>query len=146
MVEHEKYIDFAIEEAEKSKREGGRPFGSVLVKDGEVIASAYNRVIQDNDPTSHAEMNVIQSYCYGNKTLDLWGCAIYTSCEPCPMCASAIAWANISLLVFGADRVDGPTNYHRQTELSCEEVIRRSGKTIDVIAHVSRSKCASLFL
>ena len=145
MTEDEGYIEAAIGEAQKSKQEGGRPFGSVLVKDGEVVAAAYNRVIQDSDPTSHAELNVIRSYCEGNGLQDLQGHTLYTTCEPCPMCTSAIVWANISTIVFGADRADGPTHYHRQTDISCEEVVRRSGMAINVIPYVLRERCASLF-
>ncbi len=145
MEDHAYYMRFAIEEAAKAKEAGGRPFGSVLVKDGEVVARAYNRVLQDNDPTSHAELNLVRCYCSQTGIMDLQGYVLYTSCEPCAMCASAIAWANVSSMVFGADRTDGPTDYSRQTDLSCEEVIRRSGRSIPVVGHVSREACAVLF-
>lgn len=144
-VDHEDYMRLAIEEGKRSKDEGGRAFACVLVKDGEVVATARNRVVQDSDPTSHAELNILRSYCRENQARDLQGYVLYTDCEPCAMCASAIAWANISTVVFGADRTDGPTTYSRQVDLSCEEVLRRSGKQISVVPHVLRDDCAALF-
>ena len=135
----------AIEEGERSKREGGRAFACVLVKDGRVVATAHNRVVQDGDPTSHAELNVLRTYCAEHRLADLGGHALYTNCEPCAMCASAVAWANISTLVYGADRTDGPIGYPRQLDLSCEEVLRRSGREILVVPHILRAECAALF-
>ena len=144
-MDHEDYMRLAIAVGIRSKEEGGRPFGSVLVKDGQVVATAANRVLQDGDPTSHAELNVIRSYTAKSGVADLEGYALYTDCEPCAMCASAIAWANVSTLVFGADRSDGPSDYPRQVDLSCEEVIRRSGRQTDVVPHVLREQCAAIF-
>lgn len=145
MQDHEHFMQFAIEQGELSKRDGGRPFGCVLVKDGQVVAGAYNRVLQDSDPTSHAELNLVRSYCSETGATDLRGYTVYTDCEPCAMCASAIAWCGVSTVVFGAGRDDGPTDYPRQVDLSCEEVIRRSGRKVEVIPHVLRKECAALF-
>ena len=124
---------------------GNRPFACVLVKDGQVVARSYNRVLEDQDPTSHAELNIIRSFCSENRLTDLSDYAMYTDAEPCAMCSSAIAWANLSMVAFGADRNDGPFDYPRQTDLSCEEVIRRSGRGVKVAPHVLREECAALF-
>jgi len=80
--------------------EGG-PFGSAIVKDGKVIAVAHNTVIGDNDPTAHGEVNAIRQACKKLNTFDLSGCELYTTSEPCPMCMSAIIWANISKVYYG---------------------------------------------
>ncbi len=85
---------------------GGGPFGAVIVKDGKIIAESSNSVTVDNDPTAHAEVNAIRLACKVLDTFDLSGCVIYSSCEPCPMCLSAIYWAHIDRLLFAADRVD----------------------------------------
>ena len=75
--------------------EGG-PFGAVIVnKNGEIISKANNKVIINNDPTAHAEIVAIRQACEKLNTYDLSNCVLYTSCEPCPMCLSAIIWANI---------------------------------------------------
>ena len=73
----------------------GGPFGAVVVKDGKIIAVASNTVLRDNDPTCHAEMNAIREACKVLGTYDLTGCELYATGYPCPMCLSAIIWANI---------------------------------------------------
>jgi len=85
---------------------GGGPFGAVIVKDGQVIARSGNSVTRDNDPTAHAEVNAIRAAAKALQTFDLSGCVIYSSCEPCPMCLSAIYWARIDRIVFGNNRYD----------------------------------------
>ena len=76
----------AIRLADESVKNGGGPFGAVIVKDGEIVAGSSNSVTLDNDPTAHAEVNTIREACRKLGTYDLSGCVIYTSCEPCPMC------------------------------------------------------------
>lgn len=97
----------AIKKAEEniSSRKGG-PFGAVVVRDGEIIASVGNRVTSTNDPTAHAEVVAIREACKKLQTFDLSGCEIYASCEPCPMCLGAIMWARIDKLYYAADRND----------------------------------------
>lgn len=99
--------DLACENVDR----GGGPFGAVIVKDGEVIASAGNSVTQDNDPTAHAEVNVIRRACQLTRNFKLDGCVVYSSCEPCPMCLSALYWAGVSRIYYGntatdADRIN----------------------------------------
>ena len=145
-MEHERFMRAAIEEAASSMREGGRPFGSVLVKDNEIVARAHNRVDQDGDPTSHAELNLVRQFCQQRGDADLSAHTLYTGFEPCAMCASAIAWAHVSTVVFGADPSDIPSSYPPgASPLSCEEVLRRSGSDATVVPHVLRSECAALF-
>ena len=85
---------------------GGGPFGAVIVKDGEIIAEGTNRVTANNDPTAHAEVTAIRAACSKLGTFQLDGCAVYTSCEPCPMCLSAIYWAGISKIYYGNTKKD----------------------------------------
>ncbi len=80
----------------------GGPFGTVIVKDGQIIAEGYNRVIAENDPTWHGEMEAIKKACQVLGTFDLSGCTLYTSAEPCPMCAAASWWARLDRIVFAA--------------------------------------------
>ncbi|AFY61552.1 nucleoside deaminase [Synechococcus sp. PCC 6312] len=80
----------------------GGPFGSVIVKDGEIIAEGYNHVVAEKDPTWHGEMEAIRKACKVLDTFDLSGCTLYTSAEPCPMCAAASFWARIDRIVFAA--------------------------------------------
>ncbi len=98
------FLKEAIEEAEKSVKKGGGPFGAVLVQNGKIISRSGNTVTSDNDPTAHAEVNVIRQSAAKLKTFDLSGTVLYASCEPCPMCLGAIYWANIDRVVFAASR------------------------------------------
>ncbi len=79
----------------------GGPFAALIVRNGEVIAEAVNTVTATNDPTAHGEVNAIRKACAKLKTFTLQGCAIYTSCEPCPMCLAAIYWARMEAIYYG---------------------------------------------
>lgn len=100
------FIERAIELASKNVNEGGGPFGAVIVKDGKIIAEGVNRVTEKNDPTAHAEVQAIRNACEKLKTFDLSNCEIYSSCEPCPMCFSAIYWAHIGKVYYAATHND----------------------------------------
>ncbi|WP_321322871.1 nucleoside deaminase [Thiomicrorhabdus sp.] len=91
---------------EKMEAGFGGPFGALITKDGEVVAEGYNKVTSENDPTAHAEVTAIREACKKLNTFDLSGCEIYTSCEPCPMCLSAIYWARIETIYYANSRED----------------------------------------
>ncbi|MBS1551122.1 MAG: nucleoside deaminase [Bacteroidetes bacterium] len=91
---------------ENIKNATGGPFGAVIVKDGEIISGGSNQVTTHNDPTAHAEIEAIRAACKKLKSFSLEGCEIYTSCEPCPMCLSAIYWARIESIYFANSRED----------------------------------------
>ena len=84
-----RFMQLAIDLSIENVANGGGPFGAVIVKDGEVVATGVNRVTANNDPTAHAEVSAIRAACQKEGTFKLEGCTIYTSCEPCPMCLSA---------------------------------------------------------
>jgi len=100
------YMREAIRLADESVKNGGGPFGAVIVKNGEIIAGSANSVTRDNDPTAHAEVNTIRQACRKLGTFDLSDCVIYTSCEPCPMCLGAIYWAHIKCIYYGNTKKD----------------------------------------
>ncbi|MFZ4724571.1 MAG: nucleoside deaminase [Paludibacter sp.] len=87
-------------------KNGGGPFGAVIVKDGKIIATGVNRVTASTDPTAHAEVNAIRKASKKLGTFDLAGCDIYTSCEPCPMCLGAVYWAHLDRMFFGNTKAD----------------------------------------
>lgn len=104
---NKEFMQLAIDTAlDNIKNNEGGPFGAVIVKDGVLIAKSPNTVTTSNDPTAHAEINAIRLACKELNTFDLSGCEIYSSCEPCPMCLSAIYWARISKVYYAADRFD----------------------------------------
>jgi tRNA(Arg) A34 adenosine deaminase TadA len=96
----------AIQLSLKSIAEGGGPFGAVIVKEGKEVASGHNEVTVKIDPTAHAEVTAIRKAAKRLKTFDLSGCEIYTSCEPCPMCLSAIFWARIDRIYYANTQAD----------------------------------------
>lgn len=84
----------------------GGPFGACIVKDGKIVGKGSNHVLANNDPTAHAEVMAIRDACKNLNTYDLSGCEIYTTCYPCPMCLSAIIWANIKIVYYGNTKED----------------------------------------
>jgi guanine deaminase len=84
----------------------GGPFGAVVVRDGVIIATGVNRVTATNDPTAHAEVVAIRAACKTLDSFQLHGCAVYTSCEPCPMCLAAIYWARCDAIFYGSSAAD----------------------------------------
>jgi guanine deaminase len=102
----DEFMRRAIRLSLENVKKGGGPFGAVIVKDGKVISSGTNNVTAKNDPTAHAEIDAIRRAAKNLKNFDLKGCELYTSCEPCPMCLSAVYWANISRIYYGNTKKD----------------------------------------
>ena len=96
----------AIELSLENVKAGGGPFGAVIARDGEIIATGTNRVVPDNDSTAHAEVCAIRAACKALGRFDLSGCEIYTSCEPCPMCLGATYWARLDKMYYGNGKED----------------------------------------
>ena len=105
-IEDEKFMQQAIDLSIENVANGGGPFGAVIVRDGEVIATGTNRVTANCDPTAHAEVSAIRAACAKVKNFKLTGCTIYTSCEPCPMCLSALYWAGVDRIFYGNTKSD----------------------------------------
>jgi guanine deaminase len=103
----DKFMHRAIElSIENIKNKTGGPFGAVIVKNDKIIAEGVNSVTSNNDPTAHAEIVAIRNACKKLKSFHIPDCIIYTSCEPCPMCLSAIYWAHISEIYYGNTKQD----------------------------------------
>ena len=104
--EDERFMQMAIDLSVENVANGGGPFGAVIVRGGEVLATGTNRVTANNDPTAHAEVSAIRSACAKEQSFKLEGCTCYTSCEPCPMCLSALYWAGVERIVYGNTKDD----------------------------------------
>lgn len=96
----------AIRLASANIENGGGPFGAVIARGGEIIATGVNRVTANCDPTAHAEVSAIRAAAQKLGTFNLSGCEIYSSCEPCPMCLGAIYWARLDRLFYGNTKAD----------------------------------------
>jgi guanine deaminase len=106
MSEDEVYMQEAIALARQSINEQGGPFGAVIVRQGQIIGRGYNQVVQRSDPTAHAEVMAIREASQALGSFELRGCRIFSSCEPCPMCLSAIYWARLDGLTYAAEQED----------------------------------------
>lgn len=102
----ETWLQQAVDLATANVAAGGGPFGAVVVRGDEVLATGVNRVTRDLDPTAHAEVSAIRAACRELGVFSLAGCTMYASCEPCPMCATSALWARLDRLVFAANRHD----------------------------------------
>ena len=105
-MKREYFMRKAIELAIENVKNGGGPFGALIVHNNKIVATGVNRVTSNNDPTAHAEIMAIRSACSKLGTFNLSGCEIYTSCEPCPMCLGAIYWSHIDKIYYGANQYD----------------------------------------
>ena len=101
-----KFMERAIELSIQSVKSGGGPFGSVIVKNNKIISEGMNRVTKSNDPTAHGEIVAIRNACKNLGNFSLKGCELYTSCEPCPLCLSAIYWSRIDKVYYANTRND----------------------------------------
>ncbi len=105
MNQNEYMKQAALASIQNIENQGG-PFGAVVVRNGEIIATGVNRVVPNHDPTAHAEVQAIRAAAQKLQTFDLSECEIYTSCEPCPMCLGAIYWAKIKTVFYANNRYD----------------------------------------
>ena len=128
-----KFMRAAIKEGQTGIRNGeGGPFGSVIVKNGEIVGRGHNQVIKQNDPTSHGEIEAIRNACRNLNTFDLRDCELYTTAAPCPMCRGAIQWSNIRKVYYGCTVTDTATigfrdkDFYEQSEEISEEVDREA--------------------
>jgi guanine deaminase len=139
----EDFMKIAIAEARKGMSKGNRPFGSVIVKDGKIVAKA------GHDVTAHAELSAIRKFSQKTKTGNLSGCTLYATGEPCLMCCAAIAGANISELVIAANRSDIPAGMRskrkRSGKLTYKEIFREYGIKAKVKNGVLREEVIKLY-
>lgn len=143
-IQLESYMRLAITEAEESLREGNKGFGAVIVKDGEVIATAHDCEETAADPTSHAEINAIK--IAGQKLgKDLTGCILVSTSEPCPMCAFAIAWSGIRILAYGFSIHDAINQGRRRIPFLCTEAFEKAAVDVTVHKGILQRQCSVLY-
>lgn len=141
-VDHNYFMDRAMELAIQAMNEGNRPAGSVIVRDGQIVGEGRNLVYTDLDPTAHGEVIAIRRTALNLRTVDLSGCTLYTSMEPCPMCCWAIIDARISRLVLGCrhaalKRKDIGT-------YSVEALVAMTGRRLEIVTGVRERECEDL--
>lgn len=139
-----KYMKLAVEEAREGIRaDHGGPFGTVIVKDGAVVACDHNRVLQNNDATAHGEISAIRAAGHRLGTFDLSGCTLYTTGEPCHMCLCACMWANIDRIYYGCTIADNGIIGFRDDKFN--DLFGGRDKLGDYMVQIGREACLELF-
>ena len=140
-----KYMEKAKQNAENGilKKEGG-PFGAIIVdKEGNIISNGNNQVLKNNGPTAHAEIVAIREACKKLSSYDLKDYTLYTSCEPCPMCLSAIIWANIKEVYYGCTKEDAGKIGFRDDIIY--DYLKGKNKDLINLKQIDREECIKTF-
>ena len=141
----EQFMRMAIDKARQGLAAGQMPFGAVIVRAGQVIACEHNLVWANTDITAHAEVVAIRKACDVLTGIDLSGCMIYSTTEPCPMCFSACHWAKLDRIVFGAAIDDARAAGFSELPISNLEMKRQGGSRVEIVPHFMRDEAADLF-
>ncbi|MBI2673642.1 nucleoside deaminase [Candidatus Woesearchaeota archaeon] len=150
MQAKKEFMQKAIELAKESAKNGDYALGAVIVKEDEIIATGTTNLKHENDPTVHAEIVSIRNACKKLNSKYLDGCILYTTHEPCPMCASAAIWAKMKGIVFGAFLEDakqrqGKNFSWRQIDISCKDILKKGTPKIELVEGFLRDECLKLF-
>ena len=135
----------AIAKAKEGVARGQTPFGACIASNGEMVACEHNLVWATTDITAHAEIHAIRESCRRLNTIDLSGCVIYSTCEPCPMCFTAIHWARISTIVFGASIADAQAAGFSELPVSNATLKSEGGSTVTLVGEFLRHECLEIF-
>lgn len=139
------FMKMAARLAEENITRGGGPFGAVIVdREGRVVSTGVNTVTLQNDPTAHAEVNAIRSACRKEETFSLAGCTVYSSCEPCPMCLSALYWAGVARIFYGNTQEDAEAINFSDRFIYQELDKPKSARSLPMI-HIANSSAIRAF-
>ena len=139
------FMAMAIDKAREGIAAGQSPFGAIIVCDGEVVAVTHNTVWRDHDPTAHAEVNCIRRAANALHAIDLGGCEMFSTCEPCPMCLAAIHWAKIERVVYGATIDDAARAGFCELHVDARVLAEMGRSPLKVESGLLREECAALF-
>lgn len=145
MNEHNKFMQMAIDKCREGIDKGQTPFAACIVKNGEVIACNHNIVWQSTDITAHGEIHTIRNACKKINSIDLSGCTIYSTCEPCPMCFTAIHWARIDKIYYGAAIADAERFGFNELTVSNHILKETGGSGVEIEKDFMRDDCVKLF-
>ena len=138
-------MQLAIERAKEGIKKGQTPFGACIVRDFNIISSAHNVVWKNTDATAHAEINAIRKACRKLNSIDLRGCIIYCTTEPCPMCFSACHWARISRIIFGTTIEDSRKFGFNELVISNSKMKSAGQINLEITGSFLRDECLELF-
>ena len=137
-------MERAIELASKKYKEGGHAVAAIIVKNNKIIAEAFTTINKNQDPTCHAEINAIRIACKNLKSKRLEKCYMYSTYEPCPMCASAMIWARMEGVVYGANMNDETEKNPQRIKIRCSEIIKRGKPRLKIYSNFMRKESRGL--
>jgi tRNA(Arg) A34 adenosine deaminase TadA len=135
----------AIEKCREGLAKGQSPFGCAIALGDEVISASHNTVVLTTDITAHAEVNAIREACRHTGNILLEGAVVATTCEPCPMCMSALHWARVDTVYYGATIADADTAGFNELQLPAKELLRIGGSKVKLIPGLLPEECKKLF-
>ncbi len=151
IMNDEDFMKLAIETAQKAEADGGAAIGAIMVKDGKIIAKGLSNPWGKRDPSNHGEIDCIRHCAKDNDLMDMQGCTMYGTLEPCSMCVGAALWAGVDRIVFGAYAIDVAGNEYEYDNYSAEALAKTSRKAadpsrgkIEIIGGVLREECKAL--
>ena len=145
MIDIDELMRLAIERAQAGIAQGQTPFGCAIALGDEIVAASHNTVWASTDITCHAEVNAVREACAHLGSIFLEGATVAATCEPCPMCMSALHWARVGTVCYGASIADADRAGFSELHLSAASLLEQSGSGVDLVAGVLTRQCQLLF-
>jgi guanine deaminase len=144
-MDAETLMRIALDKARAGIAAGQTPFGCAIALDGEVVAAAHNCVWATIDITAHAEITALREACARTGRVHLSGAIVATTCEPCPMCTSALHWARVDTVYYGARIADATVAGFNELHVSAEDMVRQGGSSLKLVPGILTDECVALF-
>lgn len=144
-VDFEAMMALAVEEAKTSRQEGNKGYGAVVAVGNEVVGLAHDTAVTEEDPSLHAEVNAIRQAVRNLGDPNLSGAVLFSTCEPCPMCASLAVWTNLTTIVFGVSIEETAQLGKSRIRVGSQEIVERSPVMVEIVGGVLRDECRALY-
>ena len=146
VADERRFMELAIAKAREGIAAGQSPFGACIVRGVDVVSCEHNVVWRTTDSTAHAEVNAIRAACAKLGSIDLSGCTIYSTCEPCPMCFGACHWAHLARVVYGSSIADAAAIGFRELSIPNDMMKKLGGSPLELTGGFMAAECRALFL
>jgi guanine deaminase len=145
MYDPNELMRLAIEKCREGMANGNSPFGCAIARGDRVLAVSHNVVWDTTDITAHAEVTALREACKSAQQILLEDCVVATTCEPCPMCMSALHWARVTKVYFGASIADASEAGFNELSISAQDIVRQGGSPVELFPNTLREECRQLF-
>ena len=145
-VDFESYMRIAIQEAQQSRAEGNKGYGAVVVFEDQILGQAHDTAITESDPSLHAEVNAIRQAVKTKSDSDLCGAILFSTCEPCPMCASLAVWTNLTTIVYGISIEETSQMGKSRIHVSTQHIVDNSPCLLEIIPDILHDDCKMLYV